>query len=469
MRAFQKLLAAALLTTPRPTLAQGLFEQAVGGDLDSQSDTSPAAQNGGLELGGYVRGDLFVGKTPDVDASEVKAGFGEAALTARVRAGDWGDAFGELRLASGMQWGQSSTEASLREAYVNLYLGRVDLRFGKQIVVWGRADAFNPTDNVTPRDMNVRSANPDDRRLGNLAARAWLSVAPIRLEAIWVPFFAASRFPELELPGPIERGETNEPDQNLTKGIGALRLNIEGAAFEGSVSYLVGHATFPGVELRHYQLSPMAPPTVVVGFSAYRHQVVGVDFATTLNDLVGLRGEAAYRRPFDYETRRDVPLPDLQVVLGIDREVLTNVTLIAQYIGRYVFDWEEIPEYPLPEDIASLDPAELRRFLYRVDEIIPNEVRRQLLVVHGQQQQVSHAASVRLSWTTLHETLTLEVVGYTSFTNQDFLVQPKVTYAIADALTVAAGGEIYGGPDETLFGLVDEVLSAGFVELKASF
>ena len=29
--------------------------------------------------------------------------------------------------------------------------------------------------------------------------------------------------------------------------------------------------------------------------------------------------------------------------------------------------------------------------------------------------------------------------------------------------------EIYGGDDDSLYGLVDETLSAGFVELRASF
>ena len=31
-------------------------------------------------------------------------------------------------------------------------LGRVDLRAGKQEIRWGRADAYNPTDNLIPYD-----------------------------------------------------------------------------------------------------------------------------------------------------------------------------------------------------------------------------------------------------------------------------------------------------------------------------
>jgi len=48
---------------------------------------------------------------------------------------------------------------------------------------------------LTPRDMNIRSANEDDRRLANLALRTDLNMEPTRLELIWVPFYAPSRLP----------------------------------------------------------------------------------------------------------------------------------------------------------------------------------------------------------------------------------------------------------------------------------
>ena len=62
----------------------------------------------------------------------------------------------------------------MREAYVNAYLGPFDLRLGKQIIVWGRADALNPTNNLTPVDFRIRSPLEDDIRLGNVGARAFL-------------------------------------------------------------------------------------------------------------------------------------------------------------------------------------------------------------------------------------------------------------------------------------------------------
>jgi hypothetical protein len=477
------LLVLAALLAPGPALAQGLFEDAVAGEVDAGE---PAVDSDGgegfvlpetLELGGYVRGDLFVGKDEGVDASELKSGYAELSLQARARAGSWGDAYGELRVRSGLEWGERFTELDLREAYVNLFLGPVDVRVGQQIVAWGRADGFNPTDNLTPRNMNVRSANEDDRRVANMAVRGWLNLQPVRLELVWVPFFEPSRFPNFALPGPLNMVAPNYPDQNITKGIGAARLNLETAAFEGSLSYLVGHATFPGLRLHEVSVGipPPMPPTVdiQVGFSAYRHQVAGFDFATTVGDWLGLRGEVAYQLPFDWETRNDVPLPNLAYVLGVDGEPVTNVSIVAQYVGRYAFEWEELAPSRIDELSTAFPIREALDYpggpVAFAEDAVANEIRHKVRAIYNQQEQISHAASLRIAWTTLHETLTLEMLGYYGFTMGDYMLRPKISYAIADAINLYVGGEIYGGGDDSLYGLVDETLSAGFVELRASF
>ncbi len=495
----------ALCGAPGMAWGQGLFEQALSGDLsadDTDTDGDDQAEGGSaskakagggdttfdsgafleslarnFELNGYVRGDLFVGKALEKDATDLKAGYGEASLKLRARVRDWGDAFTELRFLAGAQQGEAATDLQLREAYMNLFLGPVDLRVGHQIIVWGRADGVNPTDNLTPRDMNVRSANVDDRRLANMAVRLQFHITPedvegrARIELVWVPFYAASQFPNFSLGGPLAFGEPDIPDFNLTKGIGALKLDLETPAFEGSFSALIGHATFPGLALQGVTMPP-DPFGITVGFSAYRHVVIGADFSASISDWFGLRGEAAFRFPFDYTERPDIPLPDFQLVLGVDRELFGGFVVAAHYIGRYVVNWYEIEdtgflasgEAPSPEQLqmmkqAGIDPLGL----------VEQEIQRRARIIHQQTVADSHSAAVRISWLTLQDTLTLELYAMVNFSTEEILVRPAVTYAISDAFSVVAGAEIYAGPDDTLFGMADEVLSAGFAELKLSF
>jgi len=180
-------------------------------------------------------------------------------------------------------------------------------------------------------------------------------------------------------------------------------------------------------------------------------QVIGADFATTLGSF-GLRGETAYRWPYeDYKADLYIINPDLYYVVGIDREFPASLSLIFQYLGRYVIDFEELPP---PRD-SSLLP------LYRLEE------KNRLLA--SQQYEISHSLSLRIAKSLMYETLELELMGYVNLTSEEFFIKPRVTYRIADALKLIAGGEWYQGPSDTLFDLMDPYLSAFFGELRLSF
>ena len=141
-------------------------------------------------LNGYVRGDMFIGKVQDQNAAEMKATYGELSLQLRTAKSPYGDGFADARIRYGLQGDAQGTFIDLREAYVNTYLGPFDLRLGQQIIVWGRADALNPTNNLTPVDFRIRSPLEDDIRLGNVGARAFLRLGPVRLEGVWMPIYS---------------------------------------------------------------------------------------------------------------------------------------------------------------------------------------------------------------------------------------------------------------------------------------
>jgi len=161
-----------ILLSSAPLHAQSLFEDAVSGDIEDIG----SAQAEPYEFNGSMRGIFCGGKIPDKDEAEIKSGYGEAALKLRVRKQDFGDGFAEIRFRRGNEFNKYVSEVNLREAYVNTYVGRFDFRFGHQIVAWGRADGFNPTNNITPQNMLVRSPDEDDRREGNFLIRSFCNL-----------------------------------------------------------------------------------------------------------------------------------------------------------------------------------------------------------------------------------------------------------------------------------------------------
>jgi len=420
-------------------LGQGLFEEAEG-----SKDQEKA-----FELNGYLRSTLYLGKVPERSQAEIKSGYGEFSLKLRASKASFGSAYAEVRFRKGYEFNDYVTEFTIREAYVSAYLGPFDFRIGHQIVVWGRADGINPTDNITPKNMLARSPDEDDRREANFLLRTFFNAPPVRIELIWVPFFRSSVVPTNLIPFPpgIDLADPDYPDARLKNGAIAAKLNLELPAFDFSFSYFNGHYPFAGIS---YSV-PDPLSHVDIFLKSFRVNVLGADFSTTVGGF-GMRGEAAYRIPYeDPEYYVHVPNPDLHYILGVDKEFSGGFSVILQYIGRTVLDFHSL----VPTPVGIL--------------VFTEELRLKNRIIFSQQYKTSHAFSCRLGWNLLHETLNLEVVGLVNVTTEEFLIRPRMAYDIADAFTFTLGGELYSGPADTLFDFIEDHLSSVFMELKISF
>jgi hypothetical protein len=351
-----------ILFLTAPLLAQDIFEEAVSGTPQDEIEVRDKS----YELNGYFRGVFYGGKIPEKDETELKSGYGEAALKFRVRKQNFGDAFADIRFRRGSEFDEYVSEINLREAYVNTYIGNFDFRFGHQIVVWGRADGLNPTDNISPKNMLVRSVDEDDRREGNFLFRSFYNIQPFRMEAIWIPAYAASALPLriTALPAGITLAEEEYPDANLKNSAAAVKVNFELASFDGSVSYFNGFNPLPGI-------NAAIPDSATISIlpQAYRMHAAGADFSTTIGSL-GLRGELAYKTPHkNHKKYIYIPNPDLQDIVGADKE-FGDFCIIFQYVGKYVFDFEKLSKPQTLEDQLNYELALYNRmFSSQLNEI----------------------------------------------------------------------------------------------------
>jgi len=481
---------------PAETSASGDASVSSGGGLFESSQTNADAASGeegtgggGLpfDLNGYVRGDAFVGKVPTKGAAEMKAAYGELSLKVTTKKLKYGDAFAEMRLRYGLQTGSRIQLVDLREAYVNLYAGPFDLRLGQQIIVWGRADAVNPTNNLTPTDLRVHSPNEDDRRLGNFAARAFLNFQPFRLEGVWVPLYTPSELP-LGFVQNVIWSPGVFPQPNLKNGTEAVRLHLELPDVELSASYLYGYAPLPGLEYAGNYVTG-ANPAVYVQRHAYNQHVIGGDFSTTIANWLGVRGEIAYRKPLHYNDRPYAPKPDVMYVLGLDH-TFDDVSVIAQYIGKYTVKWRppppggdisqledegvDIPCTPVTAAIGGIpdevDPCNHTPPVNeKVAQAVPNTLYQRNQMIFGQLKHVQHMVSARIEWLALHQTLSLSALGVVNFSTGEVVAFPKAAYQFTDSLTGTLGAEIFAGPHDTLFGSIRSEMGAVYAEAKFSY
>ena len=229
---------------------QGLFESA---GSDVQEGTLP------IQLNGYARGALYLGEYVIGSSPEIKSGYGEAALKINALSGTHARLFSELRFREGYEYNEWISDFTLREAYADLYLGPFELRAGQSIISWGRADAINPTNNLTPQDYFVRSPEPDDMRLGNFLLRGRYNItSKLRLEAVWVPRYKYSvyRFDLFDMPDYVSFSESPLPEATLKNGSVAAKLDFLFDRFDGSLSWFNGYDPKPGIQPGEMPQSP---------------------------------------------------------------------------------------------------------------------------------------------------------------------------------------------------------------------
>ena len=138
---------------------------------------------------------------------------------------------------------------SLRELNATIHKGKVTAELGRQIIRWGKTDILTPTDRFAPRDY--LSSVVDSDFLGVTAARVTVAGASDSLDAIWQPWFTASRTPLLDQRWtalPPELNGVNIADAGARypgRGQFGLRWNHVGSGYEYSVSYFDGFNNLP--------------------------------------------------------------------------------------------------------------------------------------------------------------------------------------------------------------------------------
>lgn len=421
--------------------AQGLFEQSLS-----------EGRNNAPHITGYIRSLEWVGEKSGSDAWEQKSLYSEGALKIKGGLGKVGDALMDVRFREGLPFSYEGNGLDLREAYVNLYLGRVSCRVGNQINVWGRADNYNPTDNITPVNPLFHSPLSDDRRLGNFLVKGNLQISKtISLEGDWIPVYKPSVLPFRKKPlGPLVKyAGTIVPVHDLKNSGYAFRLNADVPAGGMSLSWFDGYEPYPGLQYRGFYFTPDSIPGIDIAAVPFREQVLGMDFETSLGSF-DVRGEFGYRKTKNYTTDRNVALPDMRYVLGVDKTI-GNFTMMVQYTGQYVLDLLPVKK---PDDPTAL-PLEIIEYYNRL--------------IFRQVYKTSHMFSLRPSLSVLHDVLNIEVYGEYNLTTKEYLIYPKIQWRASDRLQLTAGGNIFHGGDYSLYDQVRPLMNGVFMDCRLTF
>jgi hypothetical protein len=327
----------------------------------------------------------------------------------------------------------------LREAYLDVRRGRFDVRIGRQIVAWGRADGINPTDNVTGQDLTLLVPDEDDGRLGTAAVRVGYHLGDVTVTALWLPEFRGHRFP---LPAPPTGLALRDDTTRWDAGQWAARVEQTGRAVDWSASVLRGRDLSPDLGI-----GPGADGAPAIRLAHHRVTVVGGDMAMNAG-RVGLRAEGAYVHTADADgVDPFTKNPYLFLVAGGDRTFREYLNLNVQYIYRRVFAYAPMPATP-----AGLAAA----------------IAQQQAIVNGQTRRSQHGLSLRIAHKWLRETLEAECAAAGFLDPGGLTIRPKLAYALSDQWKLLVGAELFRGAHEAVFGLL-RPNSTAYVETRWSF
>lgn len=305
------------------------------------------------------------------------------------------------------------TGMELREAYLAYAKGNLDLRVGRQIVVWGVADALRLTDCVSPCDYTEFLAQDyDDIRMPVNALRTRYTWRSVTFEAICNPvadFFIlptdrhnpwALTLPSAPLPYTIDL-ESCKPEKrlrNMEYG-GRITTNLSGIDF--SLSVLRTWNKMPALSLT---VSDNGKSLLVKG--EYRRMtMLGADCSLPVGQFV-LRGEAACY--FDEAQSRGV---GKDVVCRNTYNILAGVDW---YPGN---DWNFSAQYCHKYTAGNLDGLSVYR----------------------------HAAlaTARISKELMRNSLKLSTFAYVDVSNGGVFNRISASYALNDQIELTAGYDFF--------------------------
>jgi len=302
---------------------------------------------------------------------------------------------------------------NLEELYLDVYFDNFDLRLGKQIFAWGKADEVNPTDNLGAEDLQDLF---DDRDIGVIAARVNYYIGDWQIEAAIVPFFTPTRLPTRDsrfsfVPPatPVPVLDPLLPDKRLENMQWGVRLLKTIKSWDLSASYYDG--------IYHVPVVRFIPGTGIQPiYEGVR--VLGGDFARQFGKL-GSRGEVGY---FNFDGDADDDF--VQYALGLDytfSDVIgdDDIHILVQYVGEGVTEHGNLVVPGLPTSVGrALSSAITMDLSYEFSEFLK---------------------------------FALDLI-YLTNSNDSFLLKPKLEYEYSDRMILTLQFEIPQGNRNTFFG-----------------
>ncbi|HHT43870.1 MAG TPA: hypothetical protein GX014_10790 [Firmicutes bacterium] len=311
------------------------------------------------------------------------------------------DSLGKLHFSTKgwYDWKQKDGKIAVDQLWLKGYYGDFDYQVGRQLISWGTADGFNPTNYFARLSSSALlsgdlSGDPLWAGKAEYYAPAWSATAVV------IPVFQPQEIDAfmaqmLNDGGPygamiLQAIEDAKKPLGIAKSELALRAETQLAGFDVQASYFWGYEPLPGLEM---VLGPTGPSFE----GTYRRQhFLGLAVAGTIGPA-GVWAEAAYGGPEKfaqsdnpYEMRIPMSINEryLQVVLGGDYTLPVGSGLLVQAQYIYRGQGSLLAPYVMPKETMEPGDIEGAHYLYgRLAYDFSQDSTADLVAVYGNKEK----------------------------------------------------------------------------------
>ncbi|MGD9157123.1 MAG: hypothetical protein PVG39_01830 [Desulfobacteraceae bacterium] len=316
---------------------------------------------------------------------------------------------------------KSETGLDLQEAWAEYASGKWDIRLGRQIVIWGKADGIRITDNISPPDYTESvTRDLDEIRMAVDAVKFRLLGENITTEFLFIPVFRAAVQPgegnpwaiTVDYPDTLEVSylAPDEPDTGISDSEFAMKVSgyFSGMDWAASVFY-----TWDDDAVMFRDVIETGDTTQIVFKPQYKRMTVfGLECAVPWSDLV-FRGETAFFSGryfsagyiFDNPAKKD----SIKWLAGTDWYPGNDWTVTGQITGTKIFDH---------------DPA-----------------------LYADSHELT--ATLNISKKILRQTITISNMVYYDISAQEYFNRFEVGWDASDSLNFSVGADIFEGDTGT--------------------
>ncbi len=305
---------------------------------------------------------------------------------------------------------ENESEIEPAEVYIMGSLTRnLDVKAGRQIVVWGKSDNIRVTDVLNPLDLREPGlADIEDLRLPVTMTKLDLYLSSLNFSSIFVHEIRYNKNPEFGsdfFPGSAPLPTSESPDEGFDNMEFAAALN---GTFRGWDSSLYGAYIYDDT-LQTTKISEGGKPKI----RRPRLQMVGAALNLARGNWL-YKTEAAFLKGFEFFNTGDKEFSRLDVLAGVEYSGFKDTTVSFEIANRRLFEHQSVlrqaPDFTKKDQFQSV---------------------------------------VRITKDLLHERLTLTLLASTfNITGQDGAFQRfTAEYDVTDAIKVSGGLILYQSGD----------------------